>query len=184
LRSSFSKKSGSRCQVEDERYPNRVIVILMGVAGSGKTTVGRALADDLGWRFADADNYHTADSVTKMRQGIALTDADRAPWLAALRALVARALDRREHLVLACSALKQSYRDILQDGLRPVRFVYLKATEPALRARLADRPGHFAGPKLLASQLATLEEPDDALTLDARDAPERLVAVIRREFGL
>src|SRR5262245_42063575 len=99
----------------------------MGVAGSGKTVIGRALAAELGWRFVDADDYHSAANLAKMHRGMPLSDADRAPWLATLHQLVARALDRREPLVLACSALRASYRDTLGGGLRAVRFVHLAA---------------------------------------------------------
>src|SRR4029077_20343200 len=124
-------------------------VILMGVAGAGKTTIGRALADELGWRFIDGDDWHTPPAVEKMRGGGALTDADRAPWLAALHGLIAAALDRREHLVLTCSALRERYRVALRGTLLSVRFVYLKADEATLRRRLEERAAHFAGPALL-----------------------------------
>jgi gluconokinase len=160
-----------------------VVVILMGVAGSGKTLVGRALAADLGWRFEDADAYHVPANVAKMRAGTPLTDADRAPWLAALHDIVARAVDRRESLVLACSALKARYREALAGGMRGVRFVHLVAEERTLRQRLQSRE-HFAGPALLASQLDTLEPPADALTVDATRPPQELVGLIRRELGL
>src|SRR5947208_10062384 len=110
----------------------------MGVAGAGKTTIGRALADELGWRFIDGDDWHTPPAIAKMRRGIALTDADRAPWLEALHGFIAAALDRRAHLVLACSALHERYRVALRGALEPVRFVYLKADEATLRRRLED----------------------------------------------
>jgi gluconokinase len=121
-----------------------------------------------------------------MHAGVALTDADRAGWLAALHAVIATAIDRRESLVLACSALKRRYRDMLRDNLRGVRFVYLKADSATLRARLASRRAHFVAPELVDSQLAALEEPDDPLTLalDATCPPERLITTIRREFGV
>jgi gluconokinase len=121
-----------------------------------------------------------------MRRGSALTDAERAPWLASLHAVIAAAIDRREPLVVACSSLKQRYRDVLRGELRTVRFVYLKAAEALLHQRLEQREGHFAGPSLLASQLATLEEPADALTLtvDASRPPDEIVARIGCEFGL
>ena len=106
------------------------------------------------------------------------------PWLARLHAVAAAAIDRREHAVIACSALKQRYRDLLRGTLRGVRFVYLKADEPTLRARLEQRRQHFAGPKLLASQLADLEEPADALTIDATSASDDIVKAVRYEFGL
>lgn len=159
-------------------------MILIGAAGAGKTTVGQALATGLGWRFADGDDYHTPASVAKMRAGTPLTDADRAPWLASLHHVIAAALDRREHLVVTCSALRERYRSTLQGGLRSVRFVYLDADEPTLRRRLAERRAHFAGPSLVASQLATLESPGDALTIDATRRPEEIVDAIRYAFGL
>jgi gluconokinase len=161
-----------------------VVVILMGVAAAGKTTIGRALAGELGWRFIDGDDWHTPAAVEKMRGGGALTDADRAPWLAALHGLIAAALDRRQHLVLTCSALHERYRVALRGALASVRFVYLKADEATLRRRLEERAAHFAGPALLASQLAELEEPADALAIDATLPPERILGTIRDEFGL
>ena len=156
----------------------------MGVAGSGKTAVGRALADALGWRFEDADAYHSAPSIAKMRRGMPLSDADRAPWLAALHALAERALDRREPLVLACSALKEEHRRRLAGGLRGVRIVHLTADEATLRGRLESRANHFFGSSLLASQLATLEAPRDAFTVDTTASIEQVVAAIRYAFGL
>jgi gluconokinase len=161
-----------------------VIIVILGPAGAGKTTIGRALASTLDWRFADADHFHATAAVAKMRVGNPLTDTDRAPWLASLHDLMAAAVNRREHLVLACSALKERYRVTLRGDLRGVRFVYLKADAQTLGRRLADRGGHFAGPALLASQLADLEAPADALTLDATEPPETLVGIIRKEFGL
>jgi gluconokinase len=161
-----------------------VVVILLGAAGAGKTTVGRALAERFDWRFVDGDDLHSPAAITTMRSGRGLTDADRAPWLASLHALAAAALDRREPLVLACSALKQRYRDTLRGSLRTVRFVYLEADQATLAERLANRRGHFAGPSLLATQLADLEEPADALTIDASRPPAAIVDDIAYEFGL
>jgi len=161
-----------------------VVVVVTGAAGAGKTTVGRALAEAIGWRFVDGDDYHAPTSIEKMRAGIPLTDADRAPWLAALHAEIARALDRREHLILACSALRESYRRTLRGTCHPVRFVLLDADEATLRRRLVARAGHFAGPALVASQLATLERPTDALTIDAALPAPEIAARIRYEFGL
>jgi len=161
-----------------------VIVILLGVAGSGKTTIGRALADRYGWRLVDADDHHAPAAIAKMRAGGALTDADRAPWLASLHAIAAAAADRRDHLVIACSALKQRYRDVLRGTLRNVRFVYLKADTAAIHQRLEARSGHFFGPALLTSQLGALEEPTDALTIDATGSPDAIVKAIAYEFGL
>ena len=144
------------------------VIIVMGVAGSGKTTVGTALAVALGWRFVDADDHHSPASVAKMARGEPLDDADRRPWLDDLRAIIEEALARGDGLVLACSALKASYRARLAPagaGGR-VRFVYLAGT-PELHGRLAQRAGHFMKAAMLDSQLATLEAPADALAVDA-----------------
>jgi gluconokinase len=155
------------------------VVIIMGVAGCGKTTVGKALAAARGWRFVDADDHHAPASVAKMASGVPLTDADRWPWLDQLRGIIAAAIAAGEPLVLACSALKAAYRARLVggDGDR-VRFVHLTAAPDVLRARLEGRASHFMKPGMLASQLATLEPPADALTLDAAQSPEALVAAI------
>jgi gluconokinase len=163
-----------------------VVVILMGVAGSGKTVVGRALAAETGWHFEDADDQHSSGSVEKMRRGIALTDADRAPWLEKLHRDIARATDRREHLVVACSALRLRYRDALRGALPRIRFVHLAADEGTLRGRLEKRRGHYAGPALLTSQIASLEPPaaTDALIVDATLPVNEIVKRIRREFGI
>jgi gluconokinase len=161
-----------------------VVVILMGAAGAGKTTVGRALAEQLGCRFVEGDDYHSPAAIAKMHAGVALSEADRLPWLASLHTVIVSALDRRETLVVACSALKERYRDLLRGDLRTVRFVYLEAGADTLAQRLAERHGHFAGPALLASQLADLEPPRDALTIDATQSPAAIVAVVRHEFGL
>lgn len=165
--------------------PIRIIVV-MGPAGAGKTTVGLALARSLGWRFLDADEFHSPANVEKMRHGVGLTDADRAPWLAAMQAALQQALAGDTSVVLACSALKEQYRVALTPasaGSR-VRFVYLHADEALLRERLAHRTGHYAGPQLLASQLETLEEPPDALWVDASRPPAEIVLQIRRAFAL
>src|SRR5262249_18177733 len=158
----------------------------MGVAGSGKTTVGHALAAELGWRFVDADDLHPAENINKRRAGIALTEADRAPWLAVIHAVIDRAIDRREHTVVACSALKAEYRDRMREGLRSVRFVYLKTPAAVLRRRLSERSSHFAGPSLLESQLLTLEEPslDEALVVESTLRGEEILQTIRRDFGV
>lgn len=156
----------------------------MGVAGSGKTLVGRALAAELGWRFVEGDDYHPQANVSKMREGHALDDVDRAPRLAALHGVIARAIDRREHLVVACSALKERYRETLRGGLHPIRFTHLAADAATLRKRLESRHGHFAGSALLESQLAALEAPTDAFTVDATCPPERILPAIRHEYGV
>jgi gluconokinase len=160
------------------------VVVVMGVAGSGKTTVGSALAVSLGWRFVDGDDFHSPESVAKMARGEPLTDADRGPWLERLRAVVADALARGAPVVMACSALKQSYRDRLTvDGAR-VRFVHLAGDPALLRARLERRAGHFMTAAMLDSQLAALEPPAGALSLDAALPPDLLVARICQALGL
>ena len=163
-----------------------MIIVVMGVTGAGKTTVGSALAAALDWRFVDGDTLHPAANVERMRAGISLTDADREPWLAALHALIVQAAGRRDSLVLACSALKERYRVALAGDGRGIRFVYLKLPERVAAARAAHRPGHFASPAIVPGQFAALEEPSaaDALIVDATAPPERLVAEIRAELGL
>ncbi len=155
----------------------------MGVSGAGKTTVGKLLAAELGWHFVDADDYHPPANVEKMRNGIPLTDADRAPWLEALRALIAGLIAEGNNTVLACSALKQSYREALQVAPE-VQFVYLKGTPQLLRRRLHERLGHFMTERMLDSQLAALEEPDDALIVDVDRSPAEIVADIREKLSL
>lgn len=156
----------------------------MGAAGAGKSTVGQALASALGVRFVEGDEYHSSAAIATMRAGIPLTDSDRRPWLNALHGIIATATDRRESLVVACSALHERYRETLRGDLRRVRFVYLKSDEATLRQRLSERAGHFAGPALVSSQLAALEEPADALTIDATRRVAEIVDAVRYEFGL
>ncbi|HUM06565.1 MAG TPA: gluconokinase [Terriglobales bacterium] len=154
-----------------------MIILIMGVAGSGKTTVGEALAAQLGWEFADADDYHPAANVAKMASGIPLTDEDRAPWLDRLRELILSWITANKNGVLACSALKQAYRDRLEMGPE-VRVVYLKGARELFRERLLARHGHYMRESMLNSQLATLEEPSDAIVVEADAAVERIVADI------
>ena len=152
-----------------------MIVILMGVAGSGKTTVGTLLARRLGWRFIEADDFHSPQEIQHMLAGQPLSDDERQPWLAKLRWVLADCVARKENAVLACSALKESYRRQLTVDAEAVRFVYLKGDPAVMRQRLRSRSGHFFKENLLDSQYTTLEEPSDALTIDAGDEPERLV---------
>jgi gluconokinase len=154
-----------------------MMIVIMGVAGAGKTTVGQLLADQLGCTFVDGDSLHPPGNIGKMTQGIPLTDADRAPWLAAIHARIAKAFQSRECLVVACSALKQRYREILADGVDIV-WVYLKGTEAVIWARLEKRQHHFMKAQMLASQFADLEEPADAIVIDVALAPDMAVRQI------
>jgi gluconokinase len=156
------------------------VLLIMGVAGSGKTTVGRTLAESLGWRFTDADDFHPPANIAKMSAGTALADADRAPWLAALRDHI----DAHDHTVIACSALRACYRAQLIADSDRVKLIHLRGTREQLTARLSARTGHFAPAALLDSQLAALEEPRDAFTLDIALPPAELAAEIRSHFEL
>lgn len=156
-----------------------MVVVITGVAGAGKSTVGKALADSLGWPFHDADHLHSPENVARMSRGERLTDDLRRPWLGKVRELMAHADTAGENAIVACSALKEEYRRFLADGIPSVRFVYLAADEGLLRSRLSQRAGHFVGTALLDSQLAVLEPPRNALTVDAALPVETLVEQIR-----
>ena len=160
-----------------------MIVILMGTTGAGKTTAGEILAREMGWEFADADNFHSAANVEKMSKGIGLTDADRKPWLDALRAKIMEWIASGKNAVLACSALKQSYRDELNVGPQ-VKWVYLKGSIEEIAKRVTERKGHYAKEGLVQSQFAALEEPSDALTVPVNRTPAEIVAEIRTGLGL
>lgn len=161
-----------------------LVIVVMGVCGSGKTTHGRALAAALGWDFADADDFHPPANIAKLRAGTALDDADRAPWLAALRAEIEARLASARPVVLACSALKQAYRDALWADRPRMRLVYLEGPRELLATRLADRSGHYMPPALLDSQLATLEPPSDAVRINISLTTEAQVASARATLGL
>lgn len=159
------------------------VIVLMGVSGVGKTTVGRALANQLGWRFVEGDAYHPPHNIDKMTRGEALTDADRQPWLAALHSAIAALITRGETAVLTCSALKARYRQQLLGDLSDVAFIWLQADETLIRQRMQKRQGHFMGAEMLSGQLATLEPPVDTVVVQT-DAPvETIVAdIITRLF--
>jgi gluconokinase len=160
-----------------------MIIVLMGVTGSGKTTVGRLLAEDLGWTYADADDFHSEQNLEKMKSGIPLDDADRKPWLESLRELVRDCLIRSEDAVLACSALKESYREFLLFD-EQVKLVYLKGDYQVIRERLAQRRGHYMDPTLVDSQFQTLEEPLEGLRIDASSDPHVIITTIRNGLGI
>jgi carbohydrate kinase (thermoresistant glucokinase family) len=160
------------------------VLIVMGVSGSGKTTVGRGLAEALRWEFIESDDFHPAANVAKMTAGIALTDSDREPWLAAVHAAIEAAMARGARVVVACSALKESYRLALAPDPGPVRFAHVRGDYSLIKERLGGRSGHFMKESLLRSQFETLEEPAYALTLDAAQAPDVLISRIREVLGL
>ena len=160
-----------------------MIVVVMGVSGCGKTTVGQALADDLGWPFLDADDFHPQANVEKMSAGTPLTDDDRWPWLDRLTNEMKAINARGGNAVLGCSALKQAYRDRLARA-GDVRVVYLKGDRATIEQRLGARAGHFMPPALLTSQFATLEEPANAVIVDVRLSAAEQVAAIRDALSL
>jgi gluconokinase len=158
-------------------------VIVMGVAGSGKTTVGETLAQKLGWNFYDADAFHPAENIAKMANGTPLDDSDRAPWLAALQALIVTSLMENRPAVLACSALKESYRQQLLEGNEGVRIVYLKGSYDLIWSRISQREDHYMKPQMLQSQFEALEEPANALTIDVSLPVAEIVDEIMEWLG-
>lgn len=160
-----------------------MIIVVMGVTGAGKTTIGSLLADELGWAFYDADDFHPPANVEKMRRGAALNDSDRVPWLEKLRELVRSTLDSGSSAVLACSALKSSYREYLLIDER-VKLVYLKADRALVEDRLSQRRGHYMNPLLLESQFATLEEPEEGINVCVAASPSEVVRSTRERLGI
>jgi gluconokinase len=160
-----------------------MFIILTGVAGAGKTTIGKLLAGELGWQFHEGDDFHPLENIEKMRRGEALSDRDRAPWLDRLHALIEQALERQENGILACSALKRSYRTRLRVDDRVV-FVHLAVSRALTERRLKERKYHFMNPALVKSQFDTLEPPQTALTLDASLPPAVLVEQVRKALGI
>ncbi len=161
-----------------------MVLILMGPMGCGKTTIGNMLAEKLGWPFYDGDNFHPRENVEKMRAGVALTDEDRRLWLEKLREKIECWLKKKQDTILACSALKQSYRNILGVDQKSVRTVYLKGSFQLLRRRIEERQHPYMNKELLRSQLDTLEEPQEGLIVDISATPETIVNTIIQNLKL
>ena len=161
-----------------------MVIVLMGVSGSGKTAVGERLAAALGGTFAEGDAYHPPANIEKMKSGHPLDDADRQPWLETLAREIGRWLDAAHTVVLACSALKQRYRDRLAQGMQTVRWVYLAGQFELIKQRIDARKGHYMTAKLLESQFAALEAPADALTVDVSEKPEQLAERVSSALAL
>lgn len=163
---------------------NCKVIILMGVSGAGKTTVGTRLSEALGWEFFDGDAFHPAANIDKMAAGIPLTDEDRWPWLRAIHDFIHERLMTNTPAVVACSALKAAYREVLLDGNEGARLVYLKGSYDLIRHRLKVRTDHFFDAELLDTQFAALEEPDpdDVLTIEVDRPPGEIVRIIKREL--
>lgn len=162
-----------------------MVLVVFGVAGVGKTTIGKLLASELGWKFYEGDDFHPPDNIEKMRRGLPLTDQDRQPWLRKLRELIGQALAACENAVVACSALKQNYRDLLRVS-PDVKFVFLRGDHRRIEQQLKNRKDHFFDATLLQSQFADLEEPapsEDVITIevadDPRDAKDKIRASLR-----
>lgn len=166
-----------------DQTPNRMFLVLMGVAGSGKTTLGQALGRRLGWEFRDADGFHPPANIAKMSAGTPLQDEDRWPWLQAIRAHMESEHAAGRSGIIACSALKASYRKVLGQGQPWVRFVHLSGSRDLIEGRMRAREGHFMPVSLLDSQFATLESPDDAITLDIDRPPEALADEVLRRIA-
>jgi len=160
-----------------------MIVLVMGTTGAGKTTIGKLLAEKLGWIFLDADDFHPAANIAKMKQGIPLDDADRGPWLAAMHEELVRHNTVGKSCVLACSALKESYRKTIGAGLE-MKIVYLKGAYEEMRAHILARHGHFAGEGILAGQFRDLEEPAGAIVEPVTLLPEQIVKQVREKLKL
>ena len=161
-----------------------MVIILIGVSGCGKTTIGIELSKRLGCLFLDGDDFHSEANIEKMSGGIPLTEADRRPWLDRLRRKIEECLDSGENLVLACSALSRNSRDVLRGNSADVRFVYLQGSKELIAQRLKNRKGHFSSPDLLDSQFDVLQEPDSAIVVAITLSPQEIVAQVSSELGL
>lgn len=155
-----------------------MVIVLMGVTGSGKTTIGRMLSQELGWKYYDADDFHSPANVEKMSSGIPLNDDDRRPWLEALSDLIGHCLERGENAVLGCSALKESYREFLLVDEK-VKLIYLKGDRDLIQKRLNARQGHYMNPALLDSQFEALEEPEGGWNVDISLSPDEIIKAIK-----
>jgi carbohydrate kinase (thermoresistant glucokinase family) len=155
-----------------------MIIVIMGVAGSGKTTVGKLLAEKLSWPFFEGDDFHPKSNVAKMSRGIPLTDEDRAGWLGSIAEQIKSLEKEGRSGVVACSALRDSYRKILANAGKDVCFVHLKGDYRSIKERLESRKGHFMKPQMLQSQFDTLEEPKDSLVIDINNSPEKIIEII------
>jgi gluconokinase len=160
-----------------------MIVVLIGVTGCGKSTVGKQLAAQLGWIFLEGDDFHPPANVEKLRRGVPLSDGDRIPWLKAIREVIRKQVNQRENAVIACSALKKSYRRMLRISSE-VKFVYLKASIPLIESRFKKRRSHFMNPALIQSQFDILDEPKNALWIDASLPPSEIPHLIRSGLGM
>jgi len=161
-----------------------MIILLMGVAGSGKTTVGELLAGQLEWPFHDADDFHPQENVEKMAKGIPLTDQDRLPWLERLNGLLRNASQLNSNIVLACSALKNSYREVICADVPDLRIVYLKGDYRLIERRMLERKNHYMKHGMLRSQLDALEEPTGVLTIDITEDIPTIVKEIRSSLDV
>ncbi len=161
-----------------------MIVILMGVSGSGKTTIGKLLAESLHWQFSDADDFHSPANLEKMSHNLPLTDSDRAPWLNSLRTAIQQWLENQQNVVLACSALKETYRQILTVDSEQLHWVYLKGSFAMLKARLEQRLAHYMKSDMLRSQLDILEEPQDALIVNITLPLDMIIQDIKTQLEI
>jgi gluconokinase len=159
-----------------------MIVVIMGVSGSGKTTVGRLLARRLDWIYYEGDEFHPAGNIEKMSKGISLNDDDRTPWLASIKEVIDTCIKRGSDAVIACSALRKKYRWALTANASDIHFVYLKGDPATIRERMKSRDRHYMKASMLQSQLSSLEEPDDAIVIDIGNSPQDIVSYIESEL--